>query len=120
MGYPLDNALYQWEEGHRRLRELTIQMYSTAVFQDPDLLDELKLTAEQRAKLVAIEKDAKKERLEISRAMSVKVPVIREQVAARAEALRNREMAQMLSVLNETQMAQWKAMQGPPLRRSVK
>jgi hypothetical protein len=22
MDYPLDNALYQWEEGHRRLREL--------------------------------------------------------------------------------------------------
>lgn len=21
MGYPLDNAIYQWEEGHRRLRE---------------------------------------------------------------------------------------------------
>ena len=23
MGYPLDNALYQWEEGYRRLRELS-------------------------------------------------------------------------------------------------
>lgn len=23
MGYPLDNALYQWEEGDRRLRELS-------------------------------------------------------------------------------------------------
>jgi hypothetical protein len=23
MGYPLDNALYQWEEGYSRLRELT-------------------------------------------------------------------------------------------------
>lgn len=23
MAYPLDNALYQWEEGHRRLRELS-------------------------------------------------------------------------------------------------
>ncbi len=23
VGYPIDNALYQWEEGHRRLRELT-------------------------------------------------------------------------------------------------
>jgi hypothetical protein len=22
MGYPLDNAIYQWEEGHRRLRDL--------------------------------------------------------------------------------------------------
>ena len=22
MGYPLDSALYQWEDGHRRLREL--------------------------------------------------------------------------------------------------
>jgi hypothetical protein len=25
MGYPLDNALFQWEEGHRRLRELSQQ-----------------------------------------------------------------------------------------------
>ncbi len=25
MGYPLDNAIYQWEEGHRRLRELTAE-----------------------------------------------------------------------------------------------
>ena len=23
MGYPLDNALYQWEEGHRRLQEIS-------------------------------------------------------------------------------------------------
>ena len=23
MGYPLDSALYQWEEGHRRLQELS-------------------------------------------------------------------------------------------------
>lgn len=23
VSYPVDNALYQWEEGHRRLRELT-------------------------------------------------------------------------------------------------
>ena len=25
MAYPLDNALYQWEEGDRRLRELTAE-----------------------------------------------------------------------------------------------
>src|SRR4051794_6644123 len=25
MAYPLDNALYQWEEGHARLRELSAQ-----------------------------------------------------------------------------------------------
>lgn len=25
MAYPLDNAIYQWEEGHRRLRELSEQ-----------------------------------------------------------------------------------------------
>jgi hypothetical protein len=25
MAYPLDNALYQWEEGYRRLRELSEQ-----------------------------------------------------------------------------------------------
>ncbi len=25
MGYPLDNAIYQWEEGHRRLRELAAE-----------------------------------------------------------------------------------------------
>jgi hypothetical protein len=23
MGYPIDSALYQWEDGHRRLRELS-------------------------------------------------------------------------------------------------
>jgi hypothetical protein len=25
MGYPLDNALYQWEEGYRRLEELSAE-----------------------------------------------------------------------------------------------
>ena len=30
MGYPLDNALYQWEEGHRRLGELSRDRRSAA------------------------------------------------------------------------------------------
>ena len=56
MGYPVENALFQWEDGERRLREADDSAYRRAT---EDLIDELRrrlgstFTLEELAELYA-------------------------------------------------------------------
>jgi hypothetical protein len=95
----------------RRLQQIAWQQRGPMVFIDPDMIDALQLSPEQRERMWLILQEAEKARNGPPRFRG-----FGPDPARRAEEAANRTRARMLAVLTPEQAARWKEMIGEPFK----
>ncbi len=93
-----------------RLRQLDRREQGPRIFRDPDILKELKLTDEQRAKLTKISLDGFKEIGEIVKANADK----REEAAKKVAAVQRKTLDEIIGLFTDDQKKVWQKLIGEP------
>jgi Spy/CpxP family protein refolding chaperone len=98
-----------------RLKQIRLQLQGARAFLNPETAGKLGLSDEQREKLSATLKEARKEFGAL-----FKEGMKREDAGPKLAELRRRITEQALSVLTEEQRARWKEMTGAPVSRDLR
>lgn len=102
-------------EQHRRLGQISLQLYGAQAFADPDIGKELNMTSEQRGRAIALLEEPGK-RMDDLRPGSADEATIRRQTRD----MDQRAAERIVAMLNTDQQARWKEMVGRPFKGELK
>jgi Spy/CpxP family protein refolding chaperone len=102
-------------EQSKRLNQITLQQRGATALSDAQVAEQLKLTAEQKQKVQAIQEDAQTAMRELFQGGGGN----REELQKKMQDFRNSNNEKLMKVLTEEQKTKWKEMQGEPFKGQI-
>jgi hypothetical protein len=97
-------------EQMKRTKQISLQVRGGRAFADPEVVEALKFTAEQKDKIKAIQEEAQKEMRDLFQGGN------REEARKKIAELRKSTDAKLNELLNTEQKAKWKELTGEPFK----